>query len=332
MTKREDLLYHYVPYCIKIKGEYLARYLDTNYYISKCGSVIYNIKRKTFSDGKRRKVLCLRVNEKPYPVLYYRIVITAWKGKHPVKSYSVDHIDRDHGNINISNLRWASKRTQVLNRSRWVCDSKPRFDIFKDGSLFDIVYGRKSLNEKYGVSQTKGREYYYNLFKDGYVINHHAVPHFEGEIFKFHKDVPKYKISNYGRIIRCNSLFQDPYVPRSGRYTSIQGRRVHRLVYEIFVGKIPDGYVIDHIDNNSVNNRVENLQAISQSENILKDIGKRLRYSVDVYDWVSGSKRTYRSCYQAESECDFPRGTVSIYLKQDKIYKNRYIFKKNKLE
>ena len=43
-----------------------------------------------------------------------------------------------------------------------------------------------------------------------------------------------------------------------------QGRlaRVHRIIYEMFYGEIPEGYVVDHINGNSSDNRIENLRAV----------------------------------------------------------------------
>lgn len=45
---------------------------------------------------------------------------------------------------------------------------------------------------------------------------------------------------------------------------------IHRLVYEMFIGPIPEGKVIDHIDNHQSNNCYKNLQAITQYENTKK--------------------------------------------------------------
>lgn len=42
---------------------------------------------------------------------------------------------------------------------------------------------------------------------------------------------------------------------------------VHRLVYMTFVGPIPDGMVIDHIDGNTRNNSVNNLRCVTLSQN-----------------------------------------------------------------
>ena len=45
-------------------------------------------------------------------------------------------------------------------------------------------------------------------------------------------------------------------------------KRIHRLVYETFVGKIKYGLQIDHIDGNKQNNTLENLRMVTQSENL----------------------------------------------------------------
>lgn len=42
---------------------------------------------------------------------------------------------------------------------------------------------------------------------------------------------------------------------------------VHRLVYEAFKGKIPEGLEIDHIDRNKHNNNPDNLRVVTKSEN-----------------------------------------------------------------
>ena len=49
--------------------------------------------------------------------------------------------------------------------------------------------------------------------------------------------------------------------------------RVHKLVVIVFLGHTPYGHkeVVDHINNISTDNRVENLQIISQRENTSKD-------------------------------------------------------------
>ena len=44
--------------------------------------------------------------------------------------------------------------------------------------------------------------------------------------------------------------------------------KVHQLVYDAFIGEVPEGMVIDHIDRNKANNHFNNLRAVSHLENI----------------------------------------------------------------
>lgn len=51
-----------------------------------------------------------------------------------------------------------------------------------------------------------------------------------------------------------------------GRFVTVQS---HRIVYEKFIGKIPDKYEINHIDGNKFNNHLSNLEAVTHHQNIL---------------------------------------------------------------
>jgi hypothetical protein len=46
--------------------------------------------------------------------------------------------------------------------------------------------------------------------------------------------------------------------------------RIHRVVYETFVGIIPEGFVVDHINNIKDDNRLENLQLLTPKDNTIK--------------------------------------------------------------
>lgn len=45
---------------------------------------------------------------------------------------------------------------------------------------------------------------------------------------------------------------------------------LHRVIYESFVGLIPEGMTIDHIDGDKLNNNVRNLQLLTPEENAVK--------------------------------------------------------------
>jgi hypothetical protein len=81
----------------------------------------------------------------------------------------------------------------------------------------------------------------------------------------------------------------------------------HRIIYQAFYGPIEDDLVIDHIDGNPLHNNLENLQAISQSENSKRGrTGKGLKHprSVQSFDTVTHEKRVFQSMYAAGKHFD----------------------------
>ena len=72
----------------------------------------------------------------------------------------------------------------------------------------------------------------------------------------------------------------------------------HRITYEAFYGLIKDGFVIDHIDSNPQNNSLENLQAVTQSENTKKGkTGKcsKQAKSVKSFDTTTHEEKIFQS-------------------------------------
>lgn len=100
-----------------------------------------------------------------------------------------------------------------------------------------------------------------------------------------------YSISNFGRIkrerkiIKCknrvnitNKTFNEKILmPKANKFGYLRigltnnGVRkyyqVHRLVFEAFIGKISDGYEIDHINTIRTDNRLSNLRMVTVKEN-----------------------------------------------------------------
>lgn len=68
-----------------------------------------------------------------------------------------------------------------------------------------------------------------------------------------------------------------------------------RIIYAWFNGEVKDGYVIDHIDNNPYNNRLENLQQLTQEDNLKKRFADNLNNSRNQYEAQKEAK--YRICH-----------------------------------
>lgn len=87
-----------------------------------------------------------------------------------------------------------------------------------------------------------------------------------------------YSISSYGRVRNDESLLllqgslASGYLKvRLSKEGKAKDYMIHKLVYCCFnnLSAIPEGYVIDHIDANKLNNNLENLRLITLSENVI---------------------------------------------------------------
>lgn len=56
-------------------------------------------------------------------------------------------------------------------------------------------------------------------------------------------------------------------VDKSG-YMHMKGTRLHRIIWEIHHGSIPEGFDIHHKDGDKLNNSIDNLECISHSEHL----------------------------------------------------------------
>jgi hypothetical protein len=120
----------------------------------------------------------------------------------------------------------------------------------------------------------------------GMVLNSYSSFALDGEVWK---SIPgfdsHYEASNYGRIrsIKSKRVLR-PYANRSGyeQYYLKRGLSEkktmmrHRLVALAWVGPIPEGYEVNHIDGDKENNRPENLEYLTHAENMRHASRKKL--------------------------------------------------------
>jgi hypothetical protein len=69
-------------------------------------------------------------------------------------------------------------------------------------------------------------------------------------------------------------------------------RRGHRIIWETFNGEIPKGMTIDHINNIPYDNRIENLQLLSRTDNTKKSVRRK-----SLFKGVLNDKRGYYDVY-----------------------------------
>lgn len=125
---------------------------------------------------------------------------------------------------------------------------------------------------------------------------------------EIYKDIPnyegQYQISNLGNVLslkrkgRKQDLLLTPSKDNHGylfvrlsKNRKTRNEKIHQLVAITFLNHIPDSLnlVVDHIDNEKLNNRLDNLQLISHRKNISKDRKGTSKY-VGVY-WSESHKK-----------------------------------------
>lgn len=119
----------------------------------------------------------------------------------------------------------------------------------------------------------------------------------------------EYLVSSFGRVKSLKNYHGVPerilkqcmsrkyLIVSIGKYYERKTFSVHVLVAMAFHGHVPDGthkICVDHIDNNPLNNRADNLQLISARENVIKDMKKGsttdfigIRFVKRLGKWVS---------------------------------------------
>ena len=154
------------------------------------------------------------------------------------------------------------------------------------------------------------------------------------EIFK---EIPGYnglyQASNLGRIKSlsrkvCN--YRGCYFSKerfltqriSKNYKSVRmkngNKSVHQLVAMAFLGHVPCGHkiVVDHINHDKLNNRLENLQLITNRENCSKDVkNKSSKYTGVSWDkarnkWVSQIKINGKTVPLGRYKCELVASIV----------------------
>lgn len=147
------------------------------------------------------------------------------------------------------------------------------------------------------------------------------------------------------------------------KYHMTHGHYVHRLVAEIWISEIPEGYQVNHIDSNKLNNEVSNLEIVTMFKNMrhARDNGLRdnckltteelehrqMKYEVHkynkrwgVYDLNFCLIDSYESIYEAAKSIHVSRQTANNSIRKLRpILKNYYISRlidvsnfKNKIE
>lgn len=218
---------------------------DSDYLIFEDGR-IFSKKTNRFLSGKidncGYKVYSLAISDKISisgrklgKMLYAHRLVAEYFLDNPLNLPYVHHKDENKLNNHFSNLEWVTPQKNM-----------------------------KEYNKNHTNLKRKNPKYY--------------EKNLDGEIWIVFSENENYQISSKGRIKnrKTNRLL---HLDNKQKYARIElcrnGKKkkyyIHRLVYCAFHNDFNlEGFVIDHIDGNTKNNKLENLQKITQQENCLK--------------------------------------------------------------
>lgn len=121
-----------------------------------------------------------------------------------------------------------------------------------------------------------------------------------------------YEVSNLGRVRGSNRIRK--LVPIKNGYITVILRKdgkshceyVHRLVAEAFIPN-PDAFpVVNHLDRDKTNNRVDNLEWCTAKHNVTYSVGKQ----VDQFTLDGRFVKRWASTREAERSLGYPHGSV----------------------
>lgn len=130
---------------------------------------------------------------------------------------------------------------------------------------------------------------------------------------------PGYMISNMGRVKNCSGRILNGY--SGGRYIQIRATPhiyPHRAVAKAFLPSFSSDCVVNHINGERHDNRLENLECITQKENVLHAYDMSLnprRVPIQKYSLTGELLKEYKSFTEAAKESGCTDGAIRWCIK-----------------
>jgi len=221
-------------------------------------------------------------------VKVHRLVYDTFK-KIKDQNNVIDHIDRNTSNNNINNLREVTQQINCKNKTPVTITKNKILQLDLNGNL---IKEWNSMTEiKNNTKLTTGlisdcylgkRESAYNcLWINKGIVNKN------NEFYDIKTDddqkYSSYKINKKGEIINKYNAIKKPCIINGYYVANLTSDEhistsfpVHRLVALTFIDNPSDYNVVNHLDENRLNNDISNLQWCTQKQNIIHSLGKKV--------------------------------------------------------
>ena len=267
----------------------------------------------------------------------------------------VNHKDKNKLNNILSNLEWATIKENSIHRSNGVIQTtNQNLNVWR----IDINSGEKI--EKYESIELAAKWIYDNhfgnnihnirssiscacrgLYKSSYGFKWEIDKgeHLENEIWKEidieNEDTKGYYISSLGRFKNKKGVIMCNYKPHHSGYiylrVNIKKYALHRLVALTFLENVYSKPFVNHIDGNKINNKYDNLEWVTCSENNLHNykigLNNGHKRKIIQYDLEMNEIKKFNTIKEAGVILNISYSCIKDVLKEKQKSSKGFIFK-----
>ncbi len=276
-------------------------------------------------------------DDKGVKITAHNLICITFYGDKPDMSYTVDHINRVKTDNTVENLRWASKSDQIKNqvRKNTICRNIEMVDkntekIIETFKCIDDASKKTKLHSQTickwinsGDKNKTIKNSYFRYKKIDEIKNEQWLPLNEN----------KY-ISSTGRIKNTADIEIITGSRHGYKICTIDGKYkyVHRLVAEAFVPNPFSYKIVNHLDNNGLNNNMDNLEWCTPKQNTIHSVEHHKKNDIKPdrifkIDIDGNLLKGYKTIGDAAKDEGIHQSTMSGRIRRNTVV-NGYMFSK----